>query len=553
MFRLIPYHREASRILNRSFPGDIELACLYERDNRPANRPGAGDRRRGFSEQAEPWLLGQYWSPDNSLSAEQLVRESDHGVQAWQYAATDKDPQTLRDCIAAVGRSAAIDLNGVFAEAVTAFEAAPQTCVNANLDPYANALDTDELPDGDAIADQLSQILKLAEGDISHRVVACHGARFHASGASDATELAVMFATFVEWLRRFETLGLSPEDAAKRMVLRPAVSVDVVPTIAKLRALRAGLSSVCHHCGDAGATQFLRIHALPASRELSRTAPWVNSLRTTAMVFGAAVGGADAIFTATHDRSNTPTARRLARNTQLVLREECGLAQVTDPAGGSGQIEQHTDALLHGAWDHFQRIERAGGIANALRSGGVLDTVRAEADELKRAAATRKREITGVNIHPDPIGPTDPPAKDASGRGMQCAELRLSDAFDRLRVAGQRNPQSVHLHSLSASSMTAARVAFCRDVLAVAGIDAVVDASAADGIAILCGADEDYAACDASTIAALTEAGYARLYAAGAPPKSAERLASLGVQGTLRRGDDLVAFLSELQAMRAAQ
>lgn len=539
---------DPASILKRQFAGGVELKCLQTRDTRSPNLPGSGDLRRGFHPGHEAWLVGQFWPAETGLSAGQVASESESGVQAWQLPDGLRVAADLRDCLAAVSSSAAIDLCGDSRQARQVFTADPDTCVNANLDPFAQLLNSGQLAHDREIEQLLGETVDAMRGSLGHRVTACHGARYHASGASEVTELAVIFATFVEWLRRYDALGYSLEDASRLTVVRIATTVEVIPSIAKFRALRAGLRAVAHHCGDADAVRSVRIHALPATREFSRTAPWVNSLRSTAMAFAAAAGGADTIFTQTHDGSDSASSRRLARNTQLVLRDESGLAQVHDPAGGSGQIERHTDALLTRAWSQFQAIERDGGLARVLRAGSLQDTLRSECRALRRAAATRARALTGVSLHPDPIGASCAAAPNTGEDGLRCPAMQLSEDFDRLRSTGQKRRLVVHLHPMSQSGMTAARVTFCQNLLAAGGLATALDSPATSGLAILCGSDEDYAACDAARVASLRKQGYEHIYAAGAPQDTAERLQSIGVEGVVRVGDDVIAFLDRLYA-----
>ena len=104
----------------------------------------------------------------------------------------------------------------------------------------------------------------------------------------------------------------------------------------------------------------------------TRHDPWVNILRATSAAFAAGLGGADSItvlpFTAALGLPDA-FARRIARNTQLILLDESNLARVADPAAGAGGFEALTDALCEKAWALFQEIEREGGILESLTTG----------------------------------------------------------------------------------------------------------------------------------------------------------------------------------------
>ena len=119
--------------------------------------------------------------------------------------------------------------------------------------------------------------------------------------------------------------------------------------------------------------------------------PWVNMLRTTLAAFAAGVGGADTVLVQPFDTAiagglpgtAASFARRMARNTQLLLLEESHVGRVLDPAGGSWFVEDLTRRLAEEAWKHFQDIEARGGFVEAR------DHVVAEIDRVaRRAAAT---------------------------------------------------------------------------------------------------------------------------------------------------------------------
>src|SRR5262249_56036346 len=98
-------------------------------------------------------------------------------------------------------------------------------------------------------------------------------------------------------------------------------------------------------------------------------------------------------------------ARRIARNTQLVLLEESNLARVTDPAAGAGGVEDMTEQLCHAAWTQFQEIEQAGGAWAALEQGVIQKKVAAVRAERQLAVAPRKDPFTGTTDSPHPAEP----------------------------------------------------------------------------------------------------------------------------------------------------
>ena len=186
--------------------------------------------------------------------------------------------------------------------------------------------------------------------------VEAEGRTFHEQGASEAQELACVLAQIVVALRKFDQL--SPETIVGATL---AANQDMFLTLAKFRAIRLLWARVLEASGIA--PQPLRLHGETSRRMMARLDPHTNILRATAAVFGAGLGGTDTFtvlpFSIAQGLPNA-LARRMARNTQLILLEESHLWRVADPASGSGYVESLTNDLCELAWTIFQGIEKTG-------------------------------------------------------------------------------------------------------------------------------------------------------------------------------------------------
>ena len=228
--------------------------------------------------------------------------------------------------------------------------------------------------------------------------------RYHMTGASAVEELAYALATGIAYLRALSERGLDVGTAAARIGFRHAVGRDLFIEAAKLRAGRRLWSRATDACGAAEADRAAPIHAVVAPRGLTTRDPWVNMLRTTVGSFAAVVGGADTITVLPFDFAIGPPdglARRIATNSQTILREESHLGHVVDPGGGSWYLEAVTDRLAHAAWQRFQAIEAAGGMAHALRDGVAAGELRDLRSAREHAFATRREPVTGVSSFPN--------------------------------------------------------------------------------------------------------------------------------------------------------
>jgi methylmalonyl-CoA mutase len=246
-------------------------------------------------------------------------------------------------------------------------------------------------------------------------------------GASTPQELAYVVATGLAYLRAMSDAGLAVDDAARRIGFALSVSGDFFTQIAKLRAARELWAKVVTAAGGGPESAAMHVHARTARFTKSRRDPWVNMLRTTAECTAAVLGGAQSVATLPFDEAlGTPEelARRVARNTQVVLREESHLDAVVDPAGGSWFVEALTDDLARAAWAELQRVEASGGIVKALGNGLIVDAIGAVSDERRQAIEKRKSPIVGVSEFPN-----------ADEATVEREQLTEDDVRKMLRVA----------------------------------------------------------------------------------------------------------------------
>ncbi|HEV7259734.1 MAG TPA: methylmalonyl-CoA mutase subunit beta [Bosea sp. (in: a-proteobacteria)] len=237
--------------------------------------------------------------------------------------------------------------------------------------------------------------------------IAADARPYHEAGASEAQELGAVLATAIAYLRALQAEGFSLEEARDAISFVLVADTDEFLTIAKFRAARLLWQRVQEACGLSPKPMVL--HAETAWRSLTGRDPWVNLLRGTIATFSAGVGGADSLvvqpFTAALGLPDA-FARRIARNTQLVLLEEANLWRVADPAAGAGSFEALTLALCEKGWGALQGLEgEAGnglpGILSALASGAIQSSLAGQHALRSKAVATRREPITGTSEFPN--------------------------------------------------------------------------------------------------------------------------------------------------------
>ncbi|WP_029002862.1 methylmalonyl-CoA mutase family protein [Azorhizobium doebereinerae] len=394
------------------------------------------------------------------------------------------------------------------------------------------------------------------------------GAVHHAAGATDAQELAAVLAAAVAYLRALETGGFPLEEAARRIDVALTADVNQIATIAKFRAIRLLWGAVLREAGLPETP--LKVHATTAWRSLTRRDPYVNLLRGTIAAFAAGVGGADSLTVLPFTQAlglPDAQARRLARNTQLILLEESQLHRVADPSAGAGAVEAHTDGLAGAAWELFRAIERQGGLADALESGWWPGEIAAARDRRARDIATRKEPLTGTSEFPilgqgvpEVLAPV--PARENPPTDKALAPHRLAEPFEALRDAAEQagNPH-VFLATLGPIAAFTARAGFAKALFEAgglgvtvtdgyAGLDDVVAAFAVSGtpVACLASSDEIYAADATAAATALKNAGAAQVWLAGRGGEHEAAWRAAGVDGFISAGCDVLAALTEAHA-----
>ena len=257
------------------------------------------------------------------------------------------------------------------------------------------------------------------------------GRPYHDAGATEAEEIAMTLATAVEYLRALDYEGVRADRVVPRMGLALGADADVLMTIAKFRAMRLVFARMAETVGAAGPAGSVELAATTSPRMLSRRAPETNILRSTLAAAGAIIGGADAITVLPHTSANaTPDAdaRRLARNTSIVLQQEANLGRVADPLAGSGAIESLTGELASKAWSIFQEIEAAGGMAKTLLSGMIGERIAAARAWRSAEFANGTRRLIGVSDGPIIAQGALPQPEPISGDGARIT--RLEPVFD---------------------------------------------------------------------------------------------------------------------------
>lgn len=348
---------------------------------------------------------------------------------------------------------------------------------------------------------------------------------FNNSGSSIVQELGFSLAAGVEYLDKLTDAGMSVDEITPKMRFHFATGSKYFMEIAKLRAARYLWAHIVKaYKPSCDCKCKMNIHAETSEWNKTIYDPNVNMLRTQTEAMSAVLGGVDSFtvhpFDYVYECHPSELGERVARNQQLLLKEESHFGKIADVAGGSYYIEELTQNIAEAAWKLFLEVQEQGGYAEALKKGFVQAAVKATAQARDLAIAQRKENFVGVNQFPNfnekiekdicacVLEPEDHTAEGASVETLK--PYRGTQAFEALRLktdkyAAKNGRPVVYMFPMGNLAMRKARAQFACNFFACAGFDvkdnngfktvdegvkACLENKAA--IVVLCSSDEEY-------------------------------------------------------------
>ncbi len=394
---------------------------------------------------------------------------------------------------------------------------------STSIDPLAALVLQGKM--SDKAFENVKTIVEKTSGLPKFRVIGVNGKWYANSGASVVQELAFSLAQGAEYLTQLTELELSVDEVAKNIKFNFGISNNYFMEIAKLRAARLLWSKVVKaYEPDCNCAAKLVVHSETNTYNKTVYDPYVNMLRTQTEAMSAVLGGAHSItvlpFNAIYE-DTTEFSERIARNQQLLLKEESHLDKISDPGAGSYYIESLTDSLAEQAWKLFLEIQDRGGFIAAVKEGYIQNEVKEMAAKRDQNIALRRDNLLGTNQFPNF---TEKIAKkldafvfqpaDYSVEGAEVETLkpyRGAQAFEALRyktdVYSKENKRPlVFMLTIGNLAFRKARAQFSCNFFAVAGFEvidnngfktieeglAAAKAKSAD-IVVLCSSDDEYA------------------------------------------------------------
>ncbi|MBL10628.1 MAG: methylmalonyl-CoA mutase [Acidiferrobacteraceae bacterium] len=234
--------------------------------------------------------------------------------------------------------------------------------------------------------------------------ISISGYHMQEAGATAVQELAYTLADGIEYIRAALKTGLDIDDFAPRLSFFFGIGMNMFMEVAKLRAARTLWPELLQKFFQPrkSRSMILRTHCQTSGVSLASKDPYTNIIRTTIEALAAVLGGTQSLHTNSFDEAlglPTTASARIARNTQLLLREEVGLTKVIDPLGGSYYVESLTESIMTEARCLINEVEEMGGMTKAVENG--LPKMKIEQAAARRQARLDSGEevIIGVNAY----------------------------------------------------------------------------------------------------------------------------------------------------------
>ncbi|MDE6329415.1 MAG: methylmalonyl-CoA mutase small subunit [Muribaculaceae bacterium] len=364
------------------------------------------------------------------------------------------------------------------------------------------------------------------------------------AGAFITQELGYALAWGAEWLTLLTEAGLTPCQIAERVKFNMGISSNYFMELAKFRAARMLWAEIVKAYGAEEECCKMHVHAVTSQFNQTIFDAHVNLLRSMTETMSAALAGVDSIETLPFDlqyKNPDEFSERIARNQQLLLREESHLNKVTDPAGGSYYIEVLTTSIAREAWKIFNEVEDADGFLAMLKKGEIQAKVNESGVKRHVEVARRKEILLGTNQYPNFNEFALDKIQKSCECGCGCAAPadgaveylnfdRAASQFEQLRLDTERaaNRPKVFMLTIGNLAMRLARAQFSANFFGCAGYEIIdnigfdsvkagVDAAIEKGadVVVLCSSDDEYATFAPEAYKEL--AGRAHFVVAGAP------------------------------------
>ena len=422
----------------------------------------------------------------------------------------------------------------------------------------------------------LHNLIKFVKSQLpSAKIIGIHGNYFNNCGSDAVRELAFSLSIANEYLANLTEKGLKIDDITKYIHFNFGVGSNYFIEIAKLRAARILWANIVKaYNPDSEKSEDMFIHSVTSGWNKTIYDPHVNILRLTTEAMSAIIGGTNSLTVKPFDsayKTSDDFSERVAKNIQIILKEESLFNKVIDPAGGSYYIENLTNMMIEKAWELFKIVEEQGGYIAAFKEGFVQDEIKKTQSKRNNNIATRKEIILGTNQYPN----LNEKVKDniqnhKSGETKNndliaepIKQYRGAEQFEKIRLTTENSSGTapkVFLLTYGNLAMRKARAAFATNFFGCAGFEIIDNAGfktldeginaaikSKSEIVVICSSDDEYAEFVPEIINKLN--ANTILVLAGYPVSLVDNFKQLGLNNFIHIKSDVVETLEHFQKL----
>jgi len=402
---------------------------------------------------------------------------------------------------------------------------------------------------------------------VNYEIVKINATKFANAGASTVQQLAIAISIATEYVDFATENSFKIDNIAKNISFEYGIGSSYFIEIAKFRAARHLWNKIieAYKPTNSDSTK-TKIHAVTSRSNKTIYDPHVNMLRTTTEAMSAIIGGVDSLKIEPFDAvfsEPTEFSERIARNQQIILKEEAYLDKVIDISAGSYYVENLTSSLIEAAWKLFLEIEENGGFTKATQKGFISKIIKETTQKRDLLIATGRQTILGTNQYPNQeeknnTTKTTSNIRQTSGEFELLKNYRGAEAFENLRQTTEKNDKQPKVFMLTYGNqvMRKARADFSENFFAIAGFEIInnigfetieqgINESINQNadIIVLCSSDDSYL----EMAEAIKKSNLNKIIVVAGYPKNIDEIKQLGIENFIHAKSNILEELSKFQ------
>jgi len=370
---------------------DLTIRAYHHRETASKDRVNSGSTKMSNS-----WKIRQVCSTDDDKNRS-ILEALNQGIDS---IGLDVLQQTNFEALTEGVLFEYIDTDIAFDDLKTAVSFNPPASAILNFDVIALNNNSGSL------SHSLEDFYTFFKAHPNQKTLWISGSIYGESGASSSQELGFTLNHVNEYIHFLRSKGESLSAINEKMVIELTVNENYFVNIAKFRIIHDLLRAVFNQYDPAFVYTPVLIYAKTNLRHLAVNDYHNNVLRETTQAMSAVIGGCDTLTISYLERGNMQErerTKRIAKNIQLILKEEAYLDRVVDPSQGAYFIESLSQQLIEKSWTIFCSTENEGGLIEEIKTNKIQAAIKQNTRKLVKDLTDKSKTFLGINKHPNPM------------------------------------------------------------------------------------------------------------------------------------------------------